>query len=68
MSLKAFHVFFILMAILISLAFAAWVFALAPGAQVSFGLQTMGVFSGLLGLGLIPYCVYFIRKARHIIV
>ena len=46
---SAFHVFFILMAILISLAFAAWVFALAPVGQVSFGLQTLGAFSGLAG-------------------
>ena len=68
MSLKAFHIFFILMSILISWGFSGWVFALAPSSQASAGLSFMGAFSGILGVGLAVYCVFFVRKAKHIIV
>ena len=68
MSLKAFHIFFILMSILITLGFAAWIlFGGATGDQKA-SLSVMAVISGVLGIGLIGYGFYFIRKSRDIII
>ncbi len=69
MSLKAFHIFFIAMSILITLGFAAWVWMGGPSREASGGsLGIMAMGSAVLGLGLIVYGVYFIRKSRHIII
>ena len=68
MSLKAFHIFFILMAILMSLGFAAWVFMMAPASAGSSGLSVMGGLSAVIGFALVPYGVFFVRKSRKIIV
>ena len=59
MSLKGFHVLFILLAVLCTLGFAAWCFLL--GQDVAGG-RAMGFFSGILGLGLACYGVWFVRK------
>ncbi|MFT4637071.1 MAG: hypothetical protein ACI8T1_000379 [Verrucomicrobiales bacterium] len=68
MSLKAFHIFFIAMAILITLGFSVWVFAGGASPDQVANLSTMAAVSGILGLGLIGYGFHFIRKSRHIIV
>lgn len=68
MSLKAFHVFFILVSILLCFGVAAWVFAGGAGESPSWGLRSMGLGSAILGLGLLAYSVFFIRKARQIII
>ena len=68
MSLKAFHIFFIALAILISFGFAAWVFLGGAGDRGSTGLTLTGIASGVIGVGLIVYGIHFIRKARHIII
>lgn len=61
MSLKAFHILFIFLAILLALGCAWWGFA----NQVSpaFGGSAVGV-----ALALVIYGISFIRKARKIIV
>ena len=64
MSLKHFHVVFIALAILCSLGFAAWAL-LVPAPQA--GIRSLGWFSGVLGVGLAIYGVWFLRKARRII-
>ena len=68
MSLKAFHIFFIAMAVLISWSFPAWVWLGFATAKSTVGLQVMAIGSAVLGVGLLIYGLYFIRKSRHIII
>jgi len=68
MSLKAFHIFFIAMSILITLGFAAWVLVGGGVGEQQSSLHLMAVFSGLLGIGLIGYGIHFVRKSRDIII
>lgn len=60
MSLKAFHIFFIILAILLAAGCAAWGFVneLAP----AFGLTCSGLTAAL-----ILYGVYFLKKSRKLI-
>jgi hypothetical protein len=68
MSLKSFHIFFIVLAVLCSVGFCVWAFTLGNAGPAS-ALGLMGIGSGLLGIGLIGYGIWFVvRKARHIIV
>jgi len=68
MSLKSFHVFFIVLAVLSSLGFALWTFTMG-GAELATGEGALGVFSGLVGLALAIYGVWFVvRKSRRIII
>jgi hypothetical protein len=60
MSLKTFHIFFIILAILVTAGFAAWTFVNQTGTGV-------GVFSGVCSVALVIYGIWFIRKSRHII-
>ncbi|CAN5197578.1 hypothetical protein BH23VER1_BH23VER1_31400 [soil metagenome] len=61
MSLKGFHILFIVLASLISYGFCAWTFW-APGFFVSTLLHVLGVVSGLFGIALTFYGVWFVRK------
>ena len=65
MSLKAFHIFFITLAILMVLgcgAHALWTFSQAGGASwLAVGILAIG-FAGVL----IAYEVWFVRKAKRI--
>jgi hypothetical protein len=61
MSLKSFHVFFILLAVLSSMGFALWVFT-RGGAELASGLGMMGVFSAAMGCALAGYGVWFVLK------
>ncbi|MGI8605263.1 MAG: hypothetical protein ACR2OZ_20005 [Verrucomicrobiales bacterium] len=66
MSLKSFHVFFIVLAILCTLGFCAWVF---QADHVTVALCVSGVVSGVIGVALAVYGVWFVvKKARKIIV
>lgn len=67
MSLKAFHIFFIIMSIVITLGFAAWVWFGASGDQKA-SLSFMAASSAVLGVGLIGYGFHFLRKSRDIII
>ena len=60
MSLRAFHILFILLAILLAAGCAAWGFAngLAPA---------FGIVCGLIALALVVYGVYFFKKSRKLI-
>ena len=60
MSLKAFHILFILLSILLSAGCAVWSFA--NGVSTVFGVSCV-----VVAVALIVYGVFFIRKARRII-
>ena len=67
MSLKAFHIFFIFMSIVIKFGFAAWVQFGATVEQLA-SLTIMAGISAVLGFALIAYGIHFIRKSREIII
>ena len=60
MSLRAFHILFILLAILMSAGCAWWAFA--NGIALAFGIAC-----ALSAIGLIIYGVYFLRKTKRLI-
>lgn len=64
MSLKHFHIFFIVLAILTCLGFGAWAI-LFP--KLDIGLRIMGWISAVVGVGLVGYGIIFVRKARTVI-
>lgn len=59
MSLKGFHVLFIILSVLCTLGFAAWCF-LTPYEFP--GVRTTGYVSGALGVGLSLYGAWFVWK------
>ena len=66
MSLKAFHVVFIVASILLSAGFAAWSLAnyFSPA-----GLKSdlwIGIGSGTVALGLVGYGIYFLKKLKNV--
>jgi hypothetical protein len=60
MSLRAFHILFILLSILMSAGCAWWAFAneIAPAFGIAFALSAVG---------LVIYGVYFLKKTRKLI-
>ena len=60
MSLKAFHIFFIVLAMLLSAGCAAW--GLVNGMALAFNLTCAGL-SGAL----VIYGIYFVKKSRKLI-
>jgi hypothetical protein len=60
MSLRAFHILFILLAILLAAGCAAWGFAngLAPA---------FGITCAVIAVALVVYGVYFFKKSRKLI-
>ena len=65
MSLKAFHIFFITLSILLAFAFAGWM--IRGYAQSGNMLTLVGaVASVLVGFALALYGIRFLRKLRHV--
>ncbi len=65
MSLKVFHVFFIFLAVLCTLGFAAWSFL---ATDVDAALKVAGALSGVVAVALTDYGYWFVtRKAPTII-
>lgn len=60
MSLKGFHIFFIFLATLLAIGFAAWSLMNQTAVPV-------GICSAVLALGLIVYGVWFVKKSKNII-
>jgi hypothetical protein len=60
MSLRAFHILFILLTILLAIGCAAWSFV----NETAFGF---GVASTAVAVGLVVYGVWFIKKTGRII-
>ena len=68
MSLKTFHLFFLVIAILFDFGFAAYAFY-GPDNEITREIKPMGIGSGVFGLILIVYGLWFyLRKAPKIIV
>ena len=65
MSLKAFHIFFIAVSILLSFGFAGWLFQrfAAEGNILS---AVGGALSVLAGIGLSLYGVRILKKLKHV--
>jgi hypothetical protein len=61
MSLKGFHIFFIVLSILLAAGCGVWSFA--NGVALAFGIGSF-----VTAVGLAAYGVYFIRKSRKLIV
>ena len=61
MSLRAFHILFILVTILLAAGCAAWGFAtgMAP---------IFGIICAFIAIGLIAYGIYFFKKTRRLII
>jgi len=60
MSLRAFHVLFIILAILMSAGCAWWAFA--NGVAPAFGISCV-----VVAVGLVIYSVFFLRKTKKLI-
>lgn len=65
MSLKAFHVVFIIASILLAFGFAAWALKNhSTGGQAS--LLYYGIGSGVAGVGLVGYFAYVLKKLKKV--
>jgi hypothetical protein len=62
MSLKAFHVVFVTASVLLAFGFAAW--CVRGVADPSTGRLAAGAASILVGVGLIVYEAWFLKKTR----
>lgn len=67
MSLKHFHIVFIVLAVLTSFGFAAWALTGDVVAPNSAGIRTTGWISLILGFVLSVYGVWFFRKSKKVI-
>ena len=65
MSLKAFHLFFISVSVLLSLGVGAWGIQAYVSDSSGVGIL-VGVFFLLLAAGLVVYEMRFIRKFKHV--
>ncbi len=65
MSLKAFHIFFIVLSTLLALAFGVWAVD-DFGRSGSFVHLGLGVGSFLASVALVRYGVWFLRKLKHV--
>lgn len=65
MSLKAFHLFFITVCILFTLAFGAWGIVDFRNSE-SLANLALGIFSLVVSIGLLLYCGYAVRKLKGV--
>jgi hypothetical protein len=66
MSLKAFHILFVVASTLLAFGFAAWTIEQYVKQQGSGGQLALGIASFLFGIALIAYGRYVLRKLKHI--
>tara|TARA_R110002096_G_scaffold238581_10_gene430190 strand:+ start:10627 stop:10830 length:204 start_codon:yes stop_codon:yes gene_type:complete len=66
MSLKQFHVFFITLAVLCTFSFGVWAL-FAPSDIVGTWGRVGGFLSAAIGVALVPYGIWFVRKSKNII-
>lgn len=68
MSIKLFHILFIIFVALFLLGYACWVLLGGFGSEETTMLTATGWIGGIFGLTLFFYLAFFIRKSRNIIV
>ncbi len=66
MSLKAFHIVFIVASTALATGFGAWAIRQYVTAQASAGMLALGIASLLLAGALVAYGKYFLRKLKDI--
>lgn len=66
MSLKAFHIIFVVASTLLTFGFAAWAVVQYLNGAGTGGLLALGIGSFACGIGLIVYGRYFLRKLRNV--
>ena len=65
MSLKAFHIVFIVVSVLLSFGFGVWgIYTHLSYSNVTFLI--MGIVSFVIGIALIIYGINFLKKLKHI--
>lgn len=66
MSLKAFHLIFIIASIILAAGFAAWSLVNYFSAQAGVWYLVAGIGSALAAVGLVFYEIYFLRKLKNV--
>jgi hypothetical protein len=66
MSLKGFHIFFLIVAVLFCLGFTAW--AYLSTSEIALGMRTTAAVTGFMGFFLLIYTTWFIRKKASTII
>ena len=66
MSLKAFHLVFIIASILLAAGFSAWLLVNYFSHTGGVSYLVAGVASALASAGLIGYEIFFLKKLKHI--
>lgn len=66
MSLKAFHLVFILSAILLAIGFGVWSFLNYTSPQGSKSDLIIAIASGVVALALVGYEIYFLKKLKNV--
>jgi uncharacterized membrane protein YfbV (UPF0208 family) len=61
MSLKAFHIIFIILAVLLAAGCAAW-------SYFNHAAAGFGIISAIVAVSLVVYGIWFLKKSRSIIV
>jgi hypothetical protein len=66
MSLKAFHILFVTVSTLLAFGFGAWAIVQYVHEQSSGGQLALGIASLVVGVALIVYGRYFLRKLKDV--
>jgi hypothetical protein len=66
MSLKAFHLVFIIASILLALGFGVWSYMNYRTPQGSTSDLVVAIVSGVVALGLVGYEIYFLKKLKNV--
>jgi hypothetical protein len=66
MSLKAFHLVFIVASILLAIGFGVWSYLNYSAPQGTTSDLVVAIISGTVALGLVGYEIYFLKKLKNV--
>jgi hypothetical protein len=66
MSLKAFHIVFVIASVLLALGFGLWALIESAQPDRGAGMIVMGVAALVVAAGMIVYGVWFLRKLKNV--
>lgn len=66
MSLKAFHLVFIVASILLALGFGVWSYVNYRAPHGNTSDLVIAIVSGVIALGLVGYEIYFLKKLKNV--